>query len=209
MVSSPPSSHLVTSPLPVVNADARALVLRLKIGDDATARDAFSALFRVYYESAIQFVCRYVGARDVAEDVAQDTFVRLWERRATIDPDRPFRALLFSAARHRALNLLAHDAVVRAHAERSARFGGSPAEAPHAPPADAALLADELARITAIRVAALTPRQREIYHLSREDGLAPAEIAEVLGIAPATVYVQLARIVHALFPAVEAWTRGE
>lgn len=188
-------------------ADDRPLVLRLKIGDDATAREAFAAIFHAYYAPVVRFVQRYVVTRDTAEDVAQDTFVRVWDRRATIDPERPLRALLFASARNRAINVLEHDAVIRAHAERAAERYAAASEVPRAPAADASMLAEELAHLAAARVATLSPRQREIYQLSRDDGLSPGEIAEVLEIAPATVYVQLARIVHALFPALEAWTR--
>jgi len=186
--------------------DEAGVVERLRTGDDAAARDAFAVIFNAYYGSVVRFVDRYVTGRDAAEDVAQDAFVRVWERRAAVESSGSIRALLFATARNRALDLLEHDAVVRAHAKRTMARYADGAETPTAPAADASLLEVELAQLAATHVAALPPRQREIYQLSREDGLSPSEIAEVLGIAPATVYVQMARIVHALFPALAAWT---
>ena len=186
--------------------DESAIAARFQSCDEAVARDAFAVMFSAYYESVVYFATRYVLARDIAEDVAQDAFVRVWERRASVNPSGSVRALLFAAARNRSLDLLEHDSVVNAHARQTIARYSDIAETPMAPAADESVLATELAQLAAIRVAGLPPRQREIYQLSREDGLSPAEIAAVLGISPATVYVQLARIVHALFPALGAWT---
>src|SRR5688572_28893715 len=55
-----------------------ALAERIRAGD----ADALSALMRRYYAALVRFVARYVGEQDIAEDVVQDVFVRLWSMRA-------------------------------------------------------------------------------------------------------------------------------
>lgn len=175
--------------------------MRLRHGDSA----AFAEVFRAYYAALVRFAGRYVSSTDAAEDVAQEVLTTLWEQRATLDPNRSLRSYLFTVARNRTLNVLAHDSIVRKHAARESVLQEGMPDAPAAPAADAVVLADELARVAAARIATLSPRLQEIYHLSRDEGLSPKEIAELLGIAVATVHVQLARIVRALYPAVTRW----
>jgi len=180
----------------------RRLAQRIRDGDIA----AFTTIFHLYYAALVRFVTRHLGSQDAAEDVVQDLFTRLWDVRAGIDPSRSLRAYLFTMARNRAVNVLEHDVVVRQHAEEV--LGLLPQTAT-VPAADALVLTDELARLVAARVATLSPRLREIYHLSRDEGLSTSEIAETLGIATQTVYLQLAKVVRILYETLEPWVKGE
>jgi len=178
------------------------LVARLRAGDPA----AFAALFQAHYAPMVRFVFRYVGSVDVAEDIAQEVMLRVWERREALDPARSLKALLFTAARRDALKRLSHDDVVRAHADRVlGELGPSPETSPDPTP-DVLLAESELARLAADRVANLSPRLRELYHLRRA-GLSPVEVAEVLQISVNTVYVQHAKLLRLLRPTFEAWMR--
>jgi RNA polymerase sigma-70 factor (ECF subfamily) len=179
----------------------RALAARIRSGDIA----AFTTVFHLYYAVLVRFVARYLGSRDAAEDVVQDLFTRLWDLRDNIDPARSLRAYLFTMARHRAANVREHDVVVQQHA---ARIVEQWPERSMVPAADALVLTDELARIVEARVATLSPRLQEIYHLSRDDGLSTSEIAETLGIATQTVYLQLAKVVRILYETLEPWVDG-
>ena len=161
-------------------------------------------IFRGYYGRLVRFLTRYLRTKDAAEDVAQEVFVRLWERRTEIDPDRSLRAYLFTAARNRAMDLLEHEQVVQRYAGEGANDALGSSQ-PGTPAADADLLAQELAEVAAVAVANLSPRMREIYHLSRDEGLSAAEIAEALGITTQTVYVQLGKIIRALYPSLRPW----
>ena len=164
---------------------------------------AFTTIFGLYYAPLVRYVARYVASLDAAEDVVQELFTKLWERRDQIDPARSFRAYLFTLARNRAVNVLQHDAVVSEHAVRVGRQDGTSA----APAADAHVLTEELNRIVAARVATLSPRLQEIYHLSRDEGLSTSEIATLLGIANQTVYLQLTKVIRILYDTLEPWVK--
>lgn len=192
-----------------IRAQELVLVAQLREGN----ADAFTALFRTYYATLINFLRRYLEIQSDAEDIAQDTLAVLWERRQTLDPARSVRALLFTTARNRALNQRRRQ---RRHIEQAMEGGiqDGTKDTPNptlgitslAVAADAHLLADELHRVAMAHIATLPPRQHEIFQLSREEGLTPAEIAEVLGITTQTVYVQLGRIAKTLYAALDAWT---
>src|SRR5688572_7245530 len=66
----------------------------------------FDDLFRGYYAKVAAFAARVTLARDIAEDVAAEAFVALWERRARIDGEAAARMLLYRTARNAALNHL-------------------------------------------------------------------------------------------------------
>ena len=176
------------------------LAARLRLGD----LEAFTAFFRTYYSTIVRFLERYLS-KDRAEDIAQDVFVLLWENRAKIDPSRSLRALLFTTARNRALNALAHDTVTQQYAEDALRtLGDNPEVSPALSP-DATIIASELVQIAESRVATLPPRLREIYYLNRHAGLSAPEIAEMLGTSIQTVYNQLSKVAQALHPVLRAW----
>lgn len=185
---------------PDVTPDAE-LAARLREGDAA----ACSAIFRRYFLPVVRFVTRYVASADVAEDVAQELFLRLWQGRATIDPTRSLKAYLFTSARHRALDLMAHDETARHHADDTTHALGADLERSPDPGPDDVAAAHDLLRIAESRVASLSPRLREVYRLSRHDGLRAAEIAEVLGTSVFTVYTQLTKITQALYPILRVW----
>jgi len=184
---------------------ARDSALSTRIRDNDA--EAFATLFRLYYSSLVGFVYRYIPSAGDAEDIAQDAMVSLWERRHTLDPERSVRALLFTTARHRALNHLGrqrHALEYSAQQQLTQGLGSGASDIS----ADSDLMAQELDRVAAHHVATLPPRQREIFQLSRGEGLSPTEIAALLGIAPQTVYVQLGRIAKSLYDALEAWTKN-
>lgn len=195
------------SPLELSAADRRARdaawVTRIR-GNDA---DAFTEIYRAYFAVMVRFVRRYVETAGDAEDAAQETLIQLWERRATLDPERSLQALLLTSSRNRALNVIGR---VRRLAKYANQLEGRDAfgDVSMAPPADEQFLADELTRFASRQIEHLPARQREIFYLSRNEGLSPAEIGEILGITTQTVYSQLSRIVKILYQALAAWTKN-
>ncbi len=162
--------------------------------NDATA---FRALFDATYEPLWRSVMRLVGDDAVARDLAQDAFVRIWDRRTTLDPSLSLRALLYRTVRNLALNQLRDEQTHRHLLEdpESAAIAARPRDAVSA---DMQLEASELATRLNQYIAELPPRQREALRLSRFDGLSHQEIAEVMGCAPRTVNNHLVRALEQL-----------
>ncbi|HWZ57419.1 MAG TPA: sigma-70 family RNA polymerase sigma factor [Gemmatimonadaceae bacterium] len=176
-------------------AAERALVARIRLGDQA----AFEALFRSYYQTLYEFALHYAGSHVDAEEVAQEVLCAVWERREQCIVRSSVRAYLFAAVRHRLLNTLRGARVRDAFA---ATFGGESDDtaeefgAPAArsagehgvpgmgvPPVSPDVALSQAERATALRqaVARLPARRREILALRWERGLTHAEIATVLG----------------------------
>jgi len=90
----------------------------VRVTDDERLRERFGALFRQTYPELCSFVMQVVRSRAVAEELVQDLFLRLWERRTSWHEELPSRSYLYQAARHRAWDALRHERIVeRSHLE--------------------------------------------------------------------------------------------
>src|SRR5690606_5569446 len=78
----------------------RQLMERVHAGDS----DALDALLNSYWSPLVAYGARVLWSWDAAEDAAQETFVRLWQRRAEWGRDGSVRALLFRIMRNLALD---------------------------------------------------------------------------------------------------------
>lgn len=166
----------------------RELLDRLRQGD----RDAFDAVFRAHYPTLVGVAERIAGERAVGEEVAQDVMLELWRRHETISVDESLRAYLIRAARNRALNHLRHERMKIRTAPRAAGETVTPAEAP------ARLAEAEIEAAVRAAVDTLPDRCREVFELSRGQGLRYAEIASVLGISVKTVEAQMGKALRVL-----------
>ena len=176
----------------------RELLDRLRQGD----RDAFDAIFRAHYPTLVGVAERIAGERAVGEEVAQDVMLELWRRRETVAVDDSLRAYLVRAARNRALNHVRHERMKVRTAPFAAGPSVTPAEAP------SRLAEAEIENAVREAVAALPERCREVFELSRGQGLRYAEIASVLGISVKTVEAQMGKALRVLRERLAPWLGG-
>lgn len=163
----------------------RELVARLRRGD-ATALDL---VLRRHWPPVVAYLVRIVGSRDAAEDVAQRTFCRLWERRATWRDDGSLRGLVYRVARNLAIS-------ERRRWDAEARSAVAAVAELRAAQTPLELLEDRQLRHELDRaVQALPGRRREVFVLRCIHGLSYKEIAAVMDTSPQTVANQLS---HAL-----------
>src|SRR6266550_8531696 len=82
---------------------------------------AWESAFATHYCGLCDYVLRFVGSADAAQDLVQDLFLHLWDTRGPRDAVRLTRGYLYVAARNRALKYLRHRRVADAWADRAAR----------------------------------------------------------------------------------------
>lgn len=174
----------MTSPYPPMDADA-------PYGDDAVVDAEIDALFRVHYNALCGFVFRYVRSHEIAEDLVQDTFFRLWMQRRREGRIEAEKAYLFTAARNLAINYLRRRKIEERWQEQS------PDDSRH-PVADDGLELGELESTVCRTIERLPERCRLIFTMSRQQGLTYGEIARVLGISVKTVETQMGRALKVL-----------
>lgn len=178
--------------------DDRELLQRIRQSDE----HAFDILFRRFYGILVGFAESVLRGRALAEDVVQDVMLEVWRRRETLEITESWRSYLFRATRNRALNELRH-AKVALNAEPLVRDPES--EEPSSP---AELDAQELDREFRRVLQSLPDAERDVFQMSRRDGLKYAEIANVLGVSVKTVEARMGRALKALRTQLADWLPG-
>jgi len=149
---------------------------------------SWESAFQAHYVELCEYVLRFVGSAEAAQDLVQDLFLRLWDSRGPRDASRLTRPYLYVAARNRALKYLRHRRVVAAWIARAASEEIPPSDTPE----DLCLLG-ELDEAVQQAIAELPARCRAIFVLRRREQLSYREIATRLGISLGTVKSQMWR----------------
>ncbi len=158
----------------------------------AGSREALGEVFASHWEVLCAYATAIVRQPAAAEDVVQEVFVELWQRRHHLAPHPDARAYLFTATRNRALNY------IRGQQRRQRMLSIIAPQRTSEPAADAELLADDLQRGLERCLLSLPERCREVFILQRYGGLTYAEIGIVLGIARKTVEIHMGRALELL-----------
>ncbi|MCR4339815.1 MAG: RNA polymerase sigma-70 factor [Gemmatimonadaceae bacterium] len=185
------------------------LAMRVRASDGA----AFEALFRAYFARLASLAFAYVKSRETAEELVQDTFLRIWETRSTWEVTGNVRSYLYAAVRHRAINHL-RKARVGARVEENAAASSAHGEGwggafgLRVPAADAELETAELHAAIERAISELPDRCREAFALSRQHDLSHAEIAAIMGTAVKTVENQITKARTHLRRRLSPWLNG-
>jgi RNA polymerase sigma-70 factor (ECF subfamily) len=181
----------------------------------AGSQSAFEQIVRRYQRPVISLIARITGDRALAEDLAQETFVKAFRGLAAFDTTRRLSSWLFRIAHNTAI-----DALRRAPSRAAAAFVASEAEAgaPPAgeldrlagPPAPDPVEQRELGDALEQALAGLRPDQRAAVVLRYENGLSFEEIGVVLGVPEATArsHVHRARKELARLLTASGWAPG-
>lgn len=156
---------------------------------------AFGELVRRYERPVVHFCQRMIGSREDAEDVAQESFVRVYRYLPRLKPSAKFSTLLFGIARNLALNFI-RDAGRRGrgitHSLTTDESQEQSVEDEHHRPDRAARL-HEIEGMLEQGLAMLSPEHREVLILREFQGLDYASIAEIVECRKGTVKSRIAR----------------
>ena len=144
---------------------------------------AFDTIYNQYCKRLYAFVIRYVKLESDAEEIVQEVFIKIWENRSKIDVYSSFESYLFTISYNSSISLLRK----RVHEKRYLEHVKFLQEVNNASELTDDLYFKELNSKLQSLLIELTPRQREIFLLSREEGLTHDEIAKKLGISANTV----------------------
>ena len=154
---------------------------------------AFSAIVDHYWQKIYTVSLTFVKSTHIAEDVVQEVFLKVWEKRATIENVENFNSWLFILARNTIISML------RKKEPSIIAQGNLFPELPHIQPAtDAAVQLKELQEIINRGIESLPEQQQRIYRMSREQELSHEEICHRLGLARSTVKNNLVKTLNFL-----------
>ncbi len=157
-------------------------VLELFARIEAGNVDAFNTLFLRYYDRIYTVSLQVCKVEVTAKDIAQQVFLKLWEKRQSLSQIRNPEAWLFTVARNQVADILRaqllNDKYTRFVQEFFREEEASPEEL---------LIIRQQKELLEKSLLELSPRQQEIYRMNREQGMTYGEIAEELGISHDTV----------------------
>ncbi|HLF57724.1 MAG TPA: sigma-70 family RNA polymerase sigma factor [Thermoanaerobaculia bacterium] len=160
------------------------------------SEEAFRELVERFERPVYGLVLRIVRRNDLAEDLAQETFVKAWKALGRFDPSRKFSSWLFKIAHNSALDALRRRGEEPLSLDAPAAEGEPARELPADPRAENPLARTTFraaGRALEAALAELRPQYREILVLRFVEGLAYEEIAEVTGSPLGTVKVHIFR----------------
>ncbi|UBM60290.1 RNA polymerase sigma-70 factor [Marinilongibacter aquaticus] len=142
----------------------------------------YETIFRTHYTSLCRYALSMVKMSDKAEDIVQQVFVNLWEKREQTIITGSLRNYLFRSVHNQCLNALKHDKVKAQYHEYSSFFDTKYTNA-----VEEGLLSHELAWKIEEALNQLPPECGRVFKMSRFEELKYKEIAEKLGISIKTV----------------------
>ena len=147
----------------------RELIRKLINGD----KIAFSHLFSFYKSQVLYYCVHFVKDKEIAEDITQDIFLTVWEKKEDIRIEQSFSAFLYTIARNRIYDIF------RSLSARSVLYEKLMEQAiDYVDDVEKSLEEKNIKELIAQALEQLSPRQREIFELSRNRGLSHKEIAE-------------------------------
>ncbi|ATL45695.1 RNA polymerase sigma-70 factor [Chitinophaga caeni] len=155
------------------------------IGNDQAA---FKELYERYSNQIFTYAMKLSGSRELALDVVQDVFMKVWIHQQTLNPAYSIKAFLYKVARNQVFDALrksVHDEKFRHH------FLAHYEEATDQ--VNEHIHSKQLEEIRMNAINNLPVQRRQIYKLSKLDGLTNQEIACLLGLSSNTVKDQLSK----------------
>lgn len=163
----------------------------LILGDEET----YISLFREYYIPLCAYSRRYVGRKDVAEEIVSDTFLKIWENRTSVQINTSVKSYLFQAVCNNSLyylRKLKNDAVLDSYfietASENIAFSILADEI-----ADQSLTMETINSRMEEAVNQLPGQQQTAFRLKRMEGKKNKEVAEIMGISVKTVEMHLSK----------------
>ncbi|WP_430816752.1 RNA polymerase sigma-70 factor [Carboxylicivirga sp. RSCT41] len=144
---------------------------------------SFEYFFQRTYPRLLNYACLFIENRETAEDIVQDAFINMWNKRHEVMPDKSAEALMFKSVRNRCLNYLRNHKTYISHIN-SAKienlqflshydFLGEEEEA----------LEELLLKELDNALESLPEKCRQVFVLSKIDGVKQQDIANQLGIS--------------------------
>jgi RNA polymerase sigma-70 factor, ECF subfamily len=156
--------------------DEKNAIEALRQGD----RQVFDALFRAYYEPLCNYACAMTGDMDEAEDVVQERFFKVWEKREELTINYSIKAYLYKMVYNACLNKVRNEKTQAKYKAHNATFLEEN-------PVYQLDFTSEVQQNVQRAIASLPDQCRRVFELNRFEELKYREIADQLGLSIKTV----------------------
>ena len=166
--------------------------LWLQVREDS--HEAFEQLYARYLKSIFTEIHKRILDRDEAEDLTQEVFLSLWEKRANISPRGAFYPYVYGMAVNRVLNYFRRNKIPASFIRAWETLPEDLANLSELPEAFKNAEALEMEQLLKAERASLPQKMRKVYDLRYEKKFSIAQIASDLSISPNTVHNHLKEV---------------
>lgn len=145
---------------------------------------AFESLFLHYFPRIKGFISGILQNEEEAEDISQDIFVSMWQNRERLTNIENLNAYLFRVAKNTVSRHIERSLLFRDYQQQTERAAFASGENGSI---EEELYAKELESLISVAVEKMPPQRKQIYRMSRVNGLSNEEIATRLSISKRTV----------------------
>ena len=150
-------------------------VQKLVLGDHS----AFKTLFMKYFPKMKYFIAHIVKSDDVAEELSQDIFMKIWELRGKLDKVKSFNSYIYRMAKNASINYLEHKYLEDLYLEN---YVGETEVT-----IEGEIYAHEIELLEQLIVSRMPTQRRKVYEMSRKSNMKNEEISAELNISKKTV----------------------
>jgi RNA polymerase sigma-70 factor (ECF subfamily) len=165
------------------------LVKKLESGDS----DSFSDIFAVFYKDMVCFANSFTHDLHAAEDIVQDTFVKLWEDHEKLNVTVSLKSILLKTIQNKCIDWHRHKKIVNNHSDYI--IDNSPL---YEYDIDNYILGSELEGKIEKAISDLPEKFKVAFEMNRYDGLKYQEIATKLNVSVRTVEVRISKALELL-----------
>lgn len=179
-------------PAPPLSAtvNEKLLLERFISGDE----QAFESLFKKYYQLLLKVAKFVIDDSEQSEELVQDVFVNVWEKRTNVNPEASFKNYMITAVHNRCYNHI--KAKKKTHSIDDDETWQEELVADNR--TESRVNFNEMQRAIEAAIDKLPEQCKIIFQLSRYEGMSYKEIAEALDLAPKTVENQVGRALKIL-----------
>ena len=156
-------------------------------------QEAFTQLYHLYSERIYSNILKLVKQEQVAQEILQDIFIILWEKRDTIDIQTSFRSYLFRIGENKVI-----DFYRKARRDQSLYAYIKAAATEHYTHIEEALLNRENAELLQKAVNSLPAQRKQVFELCKLQGKSYQEVSAALGISPSTINDHIVKATRAI-----------
>jgi RNA polymerase sigma-70 factor (ECF subfamily) len=163
---------------PISKQEEKELIIRLVEGD----AEAFEKIYYLYVERVFYFALRYLKDESETEEIVQEVFTKIWESRLNIDPDMSFSGYILTTAKNtifnenrKKINHQAYCNYIISYLQKNMQN------------VENEIIYNDLMELLNKTIARLPSKRREIFKLSRFQGLPYKEISKKLSISEKTI----------------------
>jgi len=162
--------------------DERGLMDRCANGD----RQAYAQLYTGYLSPLIKYIFLFTRSRELSEEIVQDVFVKIWEKKEQLLTVQSFQPYIFKSAKNLLLDYMRREQSQSRFLTLSGPFSEACDEQ-----ADDELIYGQYYQLALDAINLLPEKRKQVFELKTREELSLDEIADRLGISKSVVKKQL------------------